>query len=128
VDVAALRARGITLSTECRGVSVAYVVGPLFFAAVGSFNEAFASLEGVRTLVLSLRGVPLVDTSGLQALLRLHERLESQGGHLLLAAVHPQVLANLERSGLLEALGDDALHASADQAILAADRRAQRIS
>ena len=124
VDVDKLRTQGIPVSTDCRDVRVAYIVGPLFFAAVGSFNEAFARLEGVRYLVLSMRGVPLVDTSGLQALGHLHERLEAQGGRLLLAAVHPDVRRMLERSGLPEAIGPDALHASADQAIVAADRLA----
>lgn len=32
-------------------------------------------LDGIRGLILDPRGVPLVDTSGLQALARLYERL-----------------------------------------------------
>lgn len=122
VDVTKLRRQGIALATDCEDVRVAYIVGPLFFAAVGSFNEAFAQLEGVRYLVLSMRGVPLVDTSGLQALHHLHARLSESGGTLLLAAVQPGVETMLARSGLPEALGGEALYASADQAIVAADR------
>jgi len=102
------------------GIRVAYLSGPLFFAATGPFNEAFAHLEGVRALILSMRGVPLVDTSGLLSLTHLHERLSADGTRLLLAAVQPSVLAQLERGGLIGALGPDAVFWDAEAAIQAA--------
>jgi SulP family sulfate permease len=124
VDREKLRRRGIEMESDGRSMRVGYLTGPLFFAAVSSFNEAFAHLEGVRTLVLSMRGVPLVDTSGVQALAHLLERLEHQGGELYLAALHPPVESMLERAGLLARLGRDRVFWSADQAIHAADRAA----
>ena len=102
------------------GIRVAYLSGPLFFAAVGTFNEAFARLDDVRVLILSMRGVPLVDTSGLLAMAHLHERLAARGARLLLAAVQPDVQAQLERGGIVAALGRDAMHWGADEAIHAA--------
>jgi len=123
LDMPALRARGVQAAGDGAGIEVAFVTGPLFFAAVGTFNEAFAGLAGVRCLVLSMRGVPLVDTSGLQALAHLSERLHAQGARLLLAAVHPPVRAMLERGGLLGAGGATALFATTDEAIAAAVAR-----
>ena len=64
---------------------VAYLTGPLFFAATGNFNEAFARLGDTHTLILSIRGVPLIDTSGLQALAALLEKLKHAGATLMLA-------------------------------------------
>lgn len=99
------------------GIRVAYLSGPLFFGATGPFNEAFAHLDGVRTLILSMRGVPLVDTSGLLSLHHLHERLAAGGARLMLAAVQPAVLTQLQRGGLIDALGSDAVAWDAEEAI-----------
>jgi len=122
VDAPELRRRGIDITGDDagRGVEVAQVSGPLFFAAVGAFNEAFASLDGVRSLVLAMRGVPLVDTSGLQALLHLQERLEASGATLFIASPNPAVRTMLERGGVVTAVGADRVFPSTDTAIAAA--------
>jgi SulP family sulfate permease len=123
VDREKLRARGVEVRGPVEHVRVAYLTGPLFFAATGHFNEAFARLDGVRTLILSMRGVPLIDTSGLQALLTLVEKLRQQGGTLMLAGVHEPVRQMLERGGLVEEIGADNFFWSAEQAISEAARR-----
>ncbi|MBI3243961.1 MAG: SulP family inorganic anion transporter [Chloroflexi bacterium] len=123
VDVEKLRGRGIENAGKCRHVRVAYLTGPLFFAATGNFNEAFAKLNETHALILSMRGVPLVDTSGLQVMLALHERLTHSGGTLMLAGVHDDVRRMLERGGLVEAIGEQNFFWSADQAIVEAERR-----
>ncbi|MCC7359309.1 MAG: SulP family inorganic anion transporter [Anaerolineales bacterium] len=122
VDVERLRQRGIETAGRCRHVQVAYLTGPLFFAATGAFNEAFAKLGDTHALILSMRGVPLVDTSGLQVMLALHERLTHKGGRLMVAGASEAVRRMLERGGLREAIGDSHFFWSADQAIVAAER------
>ncbi len=123
VDPDKLRARGIEAAAGCPHVKVAYVTGPVFFAAIGFFNEAFVRLEGTSTLILSMRGVPLIDTAGLEAIERLREALAHRGGRLLFAGVPERVLRNLERSGLVDKVGRDAFYWSADQAIVGAGQR-----
>ena len=123
VDPAKLRERGIQNAGNCRHVRVAYLTGPLFFAATSNFNEAFAHLENTHALILSMRGVPLIDTSGLQALQQVLEKLKHQGGTLMLAGVHEQSLRMLERGELVEVIGQDNIFWSADQAIVAAEQR-----
>ena len=120
VDPEKLRARGID-SGSCEHVSVAFLTGPLFFAASGQFNEAFANLGTTHALILSMRGVPLIDTSGLDALRRLDERLRAQNGVLMFAGVHDNVLAMMERGGLVERIGKDNFFWSSDQAIVRAE-------
>jgi SulP family sulfate permease len=122
VDPERLRQRGIQLAGTCPHVSVAFVTGPLFFAATGVFNEAFAGLKQTHALVLSMRGVPLVDTAGIEAIRRLHERLHAQGGRLMFAGVHGNVRAMLERGGLVAEIGEQNFFWSSDQAILAAEQ------
>jgi SulP family sulfate permease len=125
VDREKLRQRGIEVGDEAETIRVAYLTGPLFFAATGHFNEAFARLGDVRTLILSMRGVPLIDTSGLQALQALYERFQQMGATLMLAGVHDDVRAMLERGGLVSEIGVENFFWSADQAIVEAERRAK---
>jgi SulP family sulfate permease len=123
VDPEKLRQKGIANAGNCSHVRVAYLTGPLFFAATGKFNETFAQLAQTHALILSMRGVPLIDTSGLQTLAHLQERLHQQGGTLMLAGVHDNVQRYLERGGLSAAIGNHNMFWSSDQAIVEAEKR-----
>ena len=123
VDVERMRARGMDLKTDCKYIRVAFLTGPLFFAATNTFNEAFAHEEDVDTLILSMRAVPLIDLSGIEALHSLHDTLAAQGKTLMLAALHPKVMRMLERAGLDAIIGKENFFWSADRAILIAEAR-----
>ena len=123
IDPDKLKARGIETSGSCQHVRVAFLTGPLFFAASGQFNEAFANLGQTHALILSMRGVPLIDTSGIEALRNLYERLHKQGGTLMFAGVHDNARAMLERGGLLDEIGAQNFFWSSDQAIVEAEKR-----
>jgi SulP family sulfate permease len=126
VDPEKLRKRGIENAGNCSHVRVAYLTGPLFFAATSNFNEAFARLENTHALVLSMRGVPLIDTSGLQAMMALLQKLKKQGIILSLAALHDDVRLMMERGGVIPAAGPENVFWSADQAIVALEQRGCR--
>ena len=126
VDPEKLRRRGIETAGQCAHVRVAYLTGPLFFAATSFFNEAFARLGDTHALILSMRGVPLIDTSGLEAIRRLDERLHQQGGNLMFAGVHKNALRMMERAGLVDEIGPENFFWSSDQAIVAAEARGCR--
>jgi SulP family sulfate permease len=123
VDADKLRQRGIQTEGKCQHVRVAFLTGPLFFAATGQFHETFRNLGDTHALILSMRGVSLVDTAGIEAIHRLHERLHEQGGTLMFAGVHDNARNMLERGGLLESIGEDNFFWSSDQAIVEAERR-----
>jgi SulP family sulfate permease len=123
VDVERLKQKGIETAGKCKHVKVAFLTGPLFFAAVGQFNEAFASLGDTHALILSMRGVPLIDTAGLEAIHRLYEKLHRQGGTLMFAGVHDNVRNMMERGALLETLGEENFFWASDEAIVEAERR-----
>jgi sulfate permease, SulP family len=123
VDWGRLRRGTAPVTESCREIKVAYLAGALFFAAVSNFNEAFANLDDTHVLILSLRGLPLIDASGLQAVSQLHERLRHRGGTLMLAAVQESVRDMLDRGGLLARIGPENVFWGADEAILAADQR-----
>jgi sulfate permease, SulP family len=123
VDIDRLRQKGIETAGKCRHVKVAFLTGPLFFAATGQFNEAFASLTDTHALILSMRGVSLIDTAGIEAIHRLHERLHRQGGTLMFAGMHDNAYNMMKRGGLVEILGKENFFWSSDQAIVEAEKR-----
>jgi SulP family sulfate permease len=123
VDVERLKQKGIETAGKCQHVRVAFLTGPLFFAATGQFNEAFADLGDTHALILSMRGVPLIDTAGIEAIHRLQERLHKQGGTLMFAGIHDNARNMMERGGLVTAIGEENFFWSSDQAIVEAERR-----
>jgi SulP family sulfate permease len=123
VDAGKLRQRGIETAGKCQHVRVAFLTGPLFFAATGQFNEAFQNLSNTHALILSMRGVPLIDSAGLEAIYRLYERLHAQGGVLMFAGIHDNARQMMERGGLVEQIGEDNFFWSSDHAIVQAEKR-----
>jgi SulP family sulfate permease len=123
VDAEKLRHRGIQTEAKCQHVRVAFLTGPLFFAATGQFNEAFRNLGNTHALILSMRGVSLIDTAGIEAIHRLQERLHKQGGTLMFAGVHDNARQMMERGSLVQTIGEDNFFWSSDQAIVEAEKR-----
>ncbi|MEW6085971.1 MAG: SulP family inorganic anion transporter [Chloroflexota bacterium] len=123
VDIQRLKQKGIETAGKCQHVRVAFLTGPLFFAATGQFNEAFQNLKDTHALILSMRGVSLVDTAGIEAIHRLHERLHQQGGTLMFAGMHDNAYNMLKRGGLVDVIGKNNFFWSSDQAIVEAERR-----
>ena len=126
VDIERLKQKGIETAGKCKHVRVAFLTGPLFFAATGQFNEAFSNLRDTHALILSMRGVSLIDTAGIETIHRLHERLHKQGGTLMFAGVHDNARQMMERGGLIQSIGEENFFWSSDQAIVEAERRGCR--
>jgi SulP family sulfate permease len=118
VDWDRLRTAGFTIDQEIEGVRVVYIAGPLYFGAVVQFVDAIEALPPTQVLILSMRGVPMVDVSSVHAFEHLAFQQRRTGGRLLVSGLQPQVRDKFERAGLVDELGDDAFFWSADQAIL----------
>ncbi len=122
VSAEIMRKQGYELRTDGNQMAVIYIIGPLFFGTVNTFNTVAAQLNGARDIILSLRIVPLLDTTGIAALEDFIERQEAVGRRVYLSGLNEPVRAYLERAGILQHLGEDRVFWSADQAIIAADR------
>lgn len=122
VDVEILEARGIRLNGAHEHIRIAYLTGPLFFGAAATLRKATEVLERdpKPVVIFSMRGVPLLDLSGLEFIEEVLERQHKHGGKLLLCAVQPAVKKYLDRSQLTREIGEQNFFWSADQAILAA--------
>jgi sulfate permease, SulP family len=132
VDAARMQSRGYRVGPASGSVRVAYLTGPLFFAATNTFNESFAHVtdrsENVQVLILSMRAVPLIDVTGLEAVASLHEQMTHQGKRLMLSGVQPGVAYMFRRSGLDAEMGAENFFWSAEQAILAAEAYCQDLN
>jgi SulP family sulfate permease len=98
---------------------VVYVTGPLFFGSVATFLDAVEAVPSSAHLVLSVRGMPTIDHMGVEAIREVIDRQRSGGGDVQLAGVQPSVADELARNGVLDHLGPERVHWSADRAILA---------
>jgi SulP family sulfate permease len=123
VDWDRLRDSGIEVGAALPGIKVVYVSGPLFFGAASQLGDALDDLGACRALILSMRGVPVVDVSGLHTLEQIWQNQVKDGGLLYLTGLQPQVRDLLERGGLLDEMGRDKFHWGADAAITAAHAR-----
>ena len=100
------------------GVEVFEVQGALFFGAATKFRESIDRVEASpRVLIMRLRNVIAIDASGLHELELLCEQSERRGTRIVLSGVHAQPLIALERSGLLERLGEDNVCSDIDAAL-----------
>lgn len=123
VDVKMLQERGHKIDSTHPDISVAYITGPLFFAAAQAFRREFGEHQCSRVLILSMRGVPLIDVSGLELLEEVLEAQHKCGGELMVCALQPSVRTMLERSRLIDEIGERNIFWAADAAILEANRR-----
>ena len=68
-------------------------------------------------LIIRLRHVPAIDSTGLHALRELIHRSRQEGILVILSDVHAQPVVALERSGLYDELGEDNIHGNIDDAL-----------
>jgi SulP family sulfate permease len=121
VSVEKMRAAGYEMRYDADRILVVYVVGPLFFGTVNTFNMVMEKLNGNQDIILSLRTVPLLDTTGVAAIEELIHQLEKEGRRVYLSGLTEPVETYLKRAGVLDHLGKDRVFWSAYEAIMAAD-------
>lgn len=121
VSVEKMREAGYEMRYDGDRILVVYVVGPIFFGTVSTFTSLLEKLDDYADVVISLRTVPLIDTSGLNALEEIIETLEARGQKVYLSGLTRTVQASLEQAGLIDRLGKERVFWSADQAIVAID-------
>lgn len=110
----------VSKSDNLSNIKVMYFTGPLFFATTEKFKKEILSIKDAKVIILSMRGVPLIDTSALQALSEVIEEIESRGCRIMLCGLQQSVKDIIEKSGFEEKLGSNMIFWSADQAIKSA--------
>ncbi len=89
-----------------KGVEVYEINGPLFFGVAHEFEEAVRAVAQMPKIrILRLRHVPMIDTTGLEALKEFHEKCRKSHIELFLSGVQPQPLRAMKQCGLYEKFG-----------------------
>lgn len=92
-----------------KGVSVYEIDGPFFFGIATKFDELMRSTMHNKPVVriIRMRKVAFIDATGLHNLEILIKSSQSEGIHIVLSGVRPNVREVLEHAGIDRLIGDD---------------------
>jgi SulP family sulfate permease len=100
------------------GVEVYEISGPFFFGAAETFRDRLREIAGrPRVLILRMRHVPAIDSTGLHVLRDLVRRGRHEGTLVVLSDVHSQPVVAMEHAGLYDELGEDNILGNIDDAL-----------
>ncbi len=92
--------------------------GPFFFGVSDLLNETLRRLTGKpHVFILRMRQVPMIDTTGLQALKSFTLKCQEQNILFLVSGVQPKVLASFKAAKLDETIGSSHLFPHIDSAL-----------
>jgi len=112
-DPNAVRRRAIP-----EGVQVYEITGTFFFGAAETFKDRVSRIAGQpKVLILRMRHVLAIDSTGLHALRELVQRSKREGILVVLSDVHAQPVVALERSGLYDDITEENVHGNIDDAL-----------
>jgi SulP family sulfate permease len=100
-------------------IAVYRVDGPVFFGAAERFATFLRDEPEVKHLILRMRFVPIMDTTGLVALEDIYRDLKRHSCHLILTGLQPEVEQLLDRTGLLDEIGRENCYLTTDLAVCA---------
>ncbi|HNX68283.1 MAG TPA: sulfate permease [Candidatus Omnitrophota bacterium] len=99
-------------------VEVFEINGPFFFGASYKFIEAMNTVgTKPKIRIIRMRNVIALDATGMHTLKDAYNKFKKSGITLLLADLHTQPLMAMERSGLLEMIGEDNVFGNIDDAL-----------
>lgn len=113
-----LQNAGSPITATCPSIHVYYLTGPIFFGSVTTVLEAFETAKEYQSIIISMRGVPLIDAMGAQALRQIVEEHRRRKGEVILTAVQPAVQEMLQRTGLVELIDPKNIFWSSADAIV----------
>lgn len=122
IDKDRLEEVGVHLPEISNKVRIAYLTGTIFFAVVDKLVKQLRKQDSAEALILSMRGVPMIDLSGIEAMIDLVRELEANGTEVYLTSVQPKVLEEMRRGGLIDLIGEEYVFQSAEQAIVIAQQ------
>jgi SulP family sulfate permease len=104
------------------GVLVYRIFGPFFFGAAEKMEDALSRVSALpRVLVLRMHLVPAMDTTALNALESVVERMQAKGGVAILSGTHRQPLQMLQKAGFVDRIGRANICAHFDDALARAE-------
>jgi len=108
----------LTPSSVPTGIEVFEIRGAFFFGAAEAFKETLTAVgRKPKVLVIRMRDVSLLDSTGLRALRDVMRRSKAERTLVLIAEIHAQPLAALQRSPVFEELGAGQIYPTLEDAL-----------
>ena len=118
VSVSELDEKRMKLPSEAsRHIQVIYITGAVFFGSLEQLESGLTKADG-DVLILSMRGVPFVDTSAVAFLWEYCQERQKEGVTILFSSIQPSVKEMLDRAGITDVVGQDSYYFNAKDAIL----------
>ena len=124
IDKQRLEDNGIDIKYHHDKTKVIYLTGPVFFTTTERIKAEIENIEEqLDYVIFSMRGVPLVDTTGTQFFEEVCESLKEKGTKVLFSGVQPKVMSLMQRSGVVEQLGENHFFWSVEHSLLEIDKK-----
>jgi SulP family sulfate permease len=118
------KVRSIRQYHDCPQLTILNIEGALFFGAAQKFEQEIRGhLPTIRTLILRMGRVPVVDSTGERALHSIWDHCKRHKVELLISGLQPQPTQVLESTGLLDIIGRERFFPRTGPAIDAAIAR-----
>ena len=99
-----------------RSVRVYEINGPMFFGMTDRITDISVK-EFTKYLIIRMRGVPSLDSSGMNALENLYEYCAENGVQLIFSHANEQPMATMRRAGFVDLVGEEHFRPNIDDAI-----------
>jgi Sulfate permease and related transporters (MFS superfamily) len=100
------------------GVEIFEISGAFFFGAAEAFKETLRAVGSKpKVLIIRMRDVSLLDSTGLRALRDVVRHGRAERTLVLIAEIHAQPMATLERSPTFEELGEGQIYMTLEDAL-----------
>ena len=115
---------------ECKQLTVIRVTGALYFGSVENVERSIARLRREKpkqkNLILYLKSVRKLDLAAGDMLIALIRNVRAEGGEVHIVAGTSDLYRSLERFHVTEELGEDHLHSSKSEAVIAMTQSFER--
>jgi sulfate permease, SulP family len=102
-------------------IEIYEISGPFFFAAAKKYQEVLKNFSiHTQVMIIRMRHVPFIDATGIHNFRETLHELKHHRKKVILSGVRPEVLSELEKSGLADFIGKENIFSSFDDALPAA--------
>ena len=115
-----LHSSGHNVEEHHNSTTVIYITGPVFFGNAERLSEqVLKELSDSEVVIFSMRGVPMVDTTGTEVVLDLVKACQIKGLTVIFSGLGETVRKRLDSTGLSDLISEDSYFISVDRALLA---------
>ncbi len=123
IDSKRLASNGIDIHFPHDNTKVIYLTGPVFFTTTEKIKEEVSIYKDLDYVIFSMRGVPMIDATGTQLFKEIYDSFTEQNTKVIFTGLQPKVKRLMERSGLVETVGEEQFYWSVEESLIAIEEK-----